>query len=153
MREYPEIFVSNLFKFCTLGILYNAIMLKNGFGQAFYIDILKRILTKFNLYFFEFYTNFYEYLKFGWILRFKSIRRKKKPAHSAGPPFSPRPVPRPQGSPSHVCLVVAGRMPLARSPRSSHARRRGWWWLTGGSHGRRMAVRAQGGKDRGTGQG
>jgi hypothetical protein len=30
------------------------------------------ILWKFILYFSEFYTNFYEYLKFGWILRFKS---------------------------------------------------------------------------------
>jgi hypothetical protein len=66
-------------------------MHKNGFGQAFYIDILKRIFTKFNLYFFEFYTNFYEYLTFGSVLRFKSIRRKKKPAHSAGPPSGPRP--------------------------------------------------------------
>jgi hypothetical protein len=40
-------------------------MYKNGFGQAYCIDILKRILKKINLYFFEFYTNFYEYFKVG----------------------------------------------------------------------------------------
>jgi hypothetical protein len=42
-----------------LGIFYNAITHKNGFGQAYCIDLLKRILTKFNFYFFELYYIFY----------------------------------------------------------------------------------------------
>jgi hypothetical protein len=87
-------------------------MQKNRFGQAYCIDILKRILTKFSLYFCEFYTNFYEYLNFGSILRFKSIRRKKKPAHSVGPPFGPWPGP-------------VGNMTRVTQPVGAHARWRG----------------------------
>jgi hypothetical protein len=48
-------------------------MHKYGFGQAHCRDLLERSPRKFILYFFEFYTNFYDYLKFGWILIFKSI--------------------------------------------------------------------------------
>jgi hypothetical protein len=44
-------------------------------GQSYAKDLHKRILNKFTLYFSEFYTNVYEYLKFGWILRFKSIQK------------------------------------------------------------------------------
>jgi hypothetical protein len=51
-------------------------MHKNGFGQAYCQDLVKIILNKFILYFSEFYTNFYEYSKFGWILRFNPIWNK-----------------------------------------------------------------------------
>jgi hypothetical protein len=95
-------------------------MHKNGFGQVYYIDILKRILTKFNLYFSEFYTNFYEYMNFGWILRFKSIRRKMKPAHSAEPSFGPRP------SPAGNTVRVA--QPSDATWRAAHTRWRGHRW-------------------------
>jgi hypothetical protein len=48
-------------------------MHKYGFGQAHFRDLLERSSKKFILYFSKFYTNFYDYLECGWILRFKSI--------------------------------------------------------------------------------
>jgi hypothetical protein len=39
-------------------------MLKTGFGQAYCQDLARSILQKFILYFFEFYTISYEFLKF-----------------------------------------------------------------------------------------
>jgi hypothetical protein len=54
-----KIVVTNFFKFCIQEILYNAIMHKCRFGQAYCIDLLKRILRKFIVIFFEIYTNFY----------------------------------------------------------------------------------------------
>jgi hypothetical protein len=36
-------------------------MHKQGFGQDYFIDILKEIPTKFILYFYELATNFYEF--------------------------------------------------------------------------------------------
>jgi hypothetical protein len=37
---------------------------ENRFGQAYCIDLLKRILTKFNLYFSKLYCIFYTFYKF-----------------------------------------------------------------------------------------
>jgi hypothetical protein len=69
--EYLDIyiFVINYFKIWFIVILYNAIMLKREFGQAYGKDILKRIIYKFILYFSEFYFIFYEFWKFMWISR------------------------------------------------------------------------------------
>jgi hypothetical protein len=39
------------------------------FGQTYCQDILRRIIRKFILYFFEFCTIYYEFLKFKWISR------------------------------------------------------------------------------------
>jgi hypothetical protein len=72
MYEYAYIFVINFF---NIVIVYNALMHKIECGQSYGKDLHKRILNKFTLYFSEFYTNVYEYLKFGWILRFKSIQK------------------------------------------------------------------------------
>jgi hypothetical protein len=36
-------------------------MHKKDFGQAYYIDLLKKILHKFNLHFYKLYTNLYEF--------------------------------------------------------------------------------------------
>jgi hypothetical protein len=70
-----HIFVINFFKIWFKGISYEVIMHKNEFGQAHCKDLLNRILWKFILYFSEFYSVYYEYLKFGWILGFKSIQK------------------------------------------------------------------------------
>jgi hypothetical protein len=73
MWEYPWIFVNNLFKFCILDILYNAIMHKNGVAQSYCKDLLTRILNKFISYFSEFCIIYYKFLKFKWISKiFKS---------------------------------------------------------------------------------
>jgi hypothetical protein len=45
-------------------------MYRQGFGQSYFIDLLKSILRKFILYFYEFPTNVYEF----W----NSIRISKK---------------------------------------------------------------------------
>jgi hypothetical protein len=45
MYEHARIFVNKLFMLCILGIVYNAIMHKQGFGHAYYIDLLKRFPT------------------------------------------------------------------------------------------------------------
>jgi hypothetical protein len=43
--------INKFFKFCILGILYNALMYKNEFGQAHRIELLSKIPTKFILCF------------------------------------------------------------------------------------------------------
>jgi hypothetical protein len=47
-----EIFVSKYSKIWFLGILYKEIMYKMEFGQAYWIDLLKRIIRKLIWYFF-----------------------------------------------------------------------------------------------------
>jgi hypothetical protein len=64
MYEHAGIFVNNYFKFGFLGISYNAILHKYGFGQAYCKDLLKGNPRKFILYFSELYTNCYEIWKF-----------------------------------------------------------------------------------------
>jgi hypothetical protein len=65
-----KIVVTNFFKFCIQEILYNAIMHKCRFGQAYCIDLLKRILRKFIVIFLNFiqismyYGCLYHYLEF-----------------------------------------------------------------------------------------
>jgi hypothetical protein len=54
MYEYARIFVNKLFMLCILGIVYNAIMHKQGFGHAYYIDLLKRFPTTKNGIFLRF---------------------------------------------------------------------------------------------------
>jgi hypothetical protein len=44
-------------------------MHKQGFGQAYCIDLLKRIRTKFILYWYEFSTKLYEFYNFELISR------------------------------------------------------------------------------------
>jgi hypothetical protein len=51
---YLWIFVINYFKMGFIAIFYKEIILKTGFGQAYYKDILKRIPRKFISYFSEF---------------------------------------------------------------------------------------------------
>jgi hypothetical protein len=69
MYEHAWIFINKFFKFCILGILYNALIYKNEFGQAHRIELLSKIPTKFILCFrglFEFlrilviYMNFWD---------------------------------------------------------------------------------------------
>jgi hypothetical protein len=50
-------------------------MHKIEFGQAYYKDLLKSILWKFTLYFPEFYSIYYEFLKF--ILILGMLKRKR----------------------------------------------------------------------------
>jgi hypothetical protein len=52
MHEHAWIFINNYLKISLLGILYNAIMHKEGFGQAYFIDLPKRTPTKFIWFFF-----------------------------------------------------------------------------------------------------
>jgi hypothetical protein len=59
-------------------------MHKKGFGQAYCTYLLKRIPTKFTLYFSEFYTIYYEFLKFKGIMEFENFG-KEKPMNSNGP--------------------------------------------------------------------
>ncbi len=54
-------------KFGFLGIFHGAIIHKYRFGQGQSVDLLKRIHTKFILYFSELSTNFYLISKFGSI--------------------------------------------------------------------------------------
>jgi hypothetical protein len=54
MYDHAGIFLNKLFKFYILGILYNAIMHKQGFGQAKCIDLITRIYIKFTLIFSKF---------------------------------------------------------------------------------------------------
>jgi hypothetical protein len=58
------IFVSKYSKFWFLGILYKVIMYKMDFGQAYWINLLQRIIRKLIWYFSEFCTIYYEFLKF-----------------------------------------------------------------------------------------
>jgi hypothetical protein len=51
-------------------------MYKCGFGQAYDIDLLNRILTKFNLYFFELYCIFYEFWNLERISRISKWKMK-----------------------------------------------------------------------------
>jgi hypothetical protein len=55
------------FKIWVIGILYNAIMHNMKFGQIHCVDLLKKIHTKFTLYFSSISTNFYLISKFGSI--------------------------------------------------------------------------------------
>jgi hypothetical protein len=59
--EVYSFFVIKYLKFWFIGIFYNAIMHKNRFGQAYYQDIVKRILNKFTLYLSKFNSIFYEF--------------------------------------------------------------------------------------------
>jgi hypothetical protein len=54
----------NTLRFDLLQFFYNAIMHKSIFGQAYCKSLLKRIIRKFNLSFYEFYANFCEFWKF-----------------------------------------------------------------------------------------
>jgi hypothetical protein len=63
------IFVSKYSKIWYLGILYKEIMYKMEFGQAYWIDLFKRIIRKLIWYFSEFCTIYYEFLKFKQISR------------------------------------------------------------------------------------
>jgi hypothetical protein len=65
MYGHAWIFINKFFKFCILGILYNAIMHKCEFDQDYCIDLLKRIPNIFILHFYEFYPNLHEFWKFG----------------------------------------------------------------------------------------
>jgi hypothetical protein len=49
MHEHACIVVNKFFNFCILGILFNAIMYKQEFGQVYCIDLLKRVHTKITL--------------------------------------------------------------------------------------------------------
>jgi hypothetical protein len=64
-------------------------MHKKGFGQAYCTYLLKRIPTKFTLYFSEFYTIYYEFLKFKGIMEFENFGKqnlgKEKLMNSNGP--------------------------------------------------------------------
>jgi hypothetical protein len=64
MHEHAWIFINNYLKISLLGILYNAIMHKEGFGQAYFIDLPKRTPTKFIWFFSKFSTNLCEFWKF-----------------------------------------------------------------------------------------
>jgi hypothetical protein len=62
-------------------------MHKNGFGQAYYQDTLKRILNKFTLYFSKLYSTFMDFRilnGFLEILIMKKILDKGKTMHSIG---------------------------------------------------------------------
>jgi hypothetical protein len=61
MYEHAWIFINKFFKYCILGILYNALMYKNEFGQAHRIELVSKIPTKFILCFSEVYSTFYEF--------------------------------------------------------------------------------------------
>jgi hypothetical protein len=61
-------------KLWFITIFYNAIMHKMEFGQVYYMDLLKVILNKFTLYFYEFYMNCYEFWKLEW---FSGIFKQK----------------------------------------------------------------------------
>jgi hypothetical protein len=80
MYEHAWIFVNNYNKFGFLEISYNAIMHKYIFGQAYYIYLLKRIHTKFILYFSEFATKSYEFSKLKYFLEFKMKLENRKQA-------------------------------------------------------------------------
>jgi hypothetical protein len=54
-------FVNNLNKIWVLRILYREVWCKSNFGQVCCVGLLPRILTKFNLYFSEVSTIFYEF--------------------------------------------------------------------------------------------
>jgi hypothetical protein len=56
-------FAINYSKIWFIGIFYNAIMHKYGFGQTYWTNLLKRILKKFRLYFSKFYSIYYDFLK------------------------------------------------------------------------------------------
>jgi hypothetical protein len=62
-----QIFVKKYFKIGILGIFHGAIIHKYRFGQGQSINLLKRIHTKFILYFSELSTNFYLISKLGII--------------------------------------------------------------------------------------
>jgi hypothetical protein len=73
-------------------MLYEAIKHKREFGQAYYQDLLARILQKFILYFSKFCCIFYVFSKFTPISRILRENGKRKSSqHSAGPAFGPRP--------------------------------------------------------------
>jgi hypothetical protein len=64
LYEHASIFINKFFKCCILGILYNAIMHKRRFGQSHRRDLLEKSVRKFMLYFSDFSTTFYEFMKF-----------------------------------------------------------------------------------------
>jgi hypothetical protein len=64
LYEHASIFINKFFKCCILGILYNTIMHKRRFGQSHRRDLLEKSVRKFMLYFSDFSTTFYEFVKF-----------------------------------------------------------------------------------------
>jgi hypothetical protein len=65
MNMYENIKCMILHGFFLLGMLYNAIMNKQGIGRAYCIYLLKRIPMKFVCYFYEFSTNLHGFCKLG----------------------------------------------------------------------------------------
>jgi hypothetical protein len=133
-------FVINYLKILLLGILYNAKMHTFEFGQAYWIYLLKRIISKLIWYFSEFCTIYYEFLKFKWISRvFNSEMNFKKlinvwtvlgrySAHSVAWPAWRNG----QSGPMAQAARCTVRLPSVRSPRSGPTRWRGCHRCGGG---------------------
>jgi hypothetical protein len=84
-----EIFLCNFLnkysKIWPIEILYKAILHKIEFGQAHCKDLVKIILRKFILYFYEISTNLYEFFMFKRISGvFKRSNEKKKTNSAPG---------------------------------------------------------------------
>jgi hypothetical protein len=112
-----------------------------GFGQAQYRDLLKRIQAKFILYFYKFYTNCYEFLKFRGISGI--FKRMEKRDGEVGVRYGAGRVPG-GGARGGVWAVGNGRARWGRAPVGQRMSRGG-----GGPVGWGLPRRGRGGGVRG----
>jgi hypothetical protein len=108
--------------------MYNAIIHTYRFGQVYCKFLLKRILRKFILHFFEFYIIYYEFSKIkriSWKLNRKRKLEKEKMLNSAWAETGPRPCTAGLAWVAQAISAVCARPGAVTAP-GADAVARGW---------------------------